>query len=195
MNPGYLILHPTPSSPPITHVELVARLTEIHFLGMPVTHGKEQFYPGDHFLQWITYLGCSPAIPLDHSDPQLNCTIQLFGPYEVPQLISGSNTRPPRCPHCRYDFMDWQTQFNKATLYPIICPGCGKPLLSHELNWRQQGGIGRQFLAISHVFPGEAVPVSDLFRVMKIEGGEWEYCYTQDPIRLESLPKVDADSE
>ena len=191
MNPGYLILHPLPPSPLHTHVELIARLTEVQFLDKPVIHGKQQFYPGDRFLQWITYLGCSPAIPLEQNDPQQNCTIQLFGPYQAPQLISGSNTRPPRCPHCRHDFINWQTQFNKENPYPIICPACGKPLLAHQLNWRQQGGISRQFLTISHVFPGEAVPVSDLLRVLEILGGKWEYCYAQDPIRLEVLNETD----
>lgn len=195
MNPGYLIIYPTLTCPTLPHSELIAHLAEAQLLGNPVASHKQQFYPGDGFLQLITYMGCSPAIPLGQNSEQDNCTIQLFGPYSAPQLITGSNTRPPRCPDCRHDFTAWQTQFNCGTPNLLICPECSKPLSPYKLNWRQQGGIGRQFIVISQVFPGEAVPVSALLRSLKTDAGEWDYCYIQDPIRLEAQPEIESYSE
>ncbi|MCW8891531.1 MAG: hypothetical protein OQL20_12800 [Sedimenticola sp.] len=185
MNPGYLALFPTAIESPVNTPELITRLTEIQLIGSPVSGHSDRFYTGAHFLQLITFMGCSPAIPLEKgTDDKEPCILRFWGPYQSPRLFTGGNSRPPRCPLCRNVLKEWRSALERQENNPIECPECSKLIDVERLNWRQLAGVGRQFLTISQVFPGEAVPVGGLMRCLEGEGEPWDYCYIQEPLQL-----------
>jgi hypothetical protein len=182
MNPGYLMLHPATDQPLPEISPLLARLAETGFIGQAVPDTPHCFRAGANFLQRLTFLGCSPNLPLDgdqHPGEAL-CTIRLLGPFPSAVLISGENCRPPRCRACRHPLPEWRIHIGTAN-NGIRCPGCGRESGLRDLNWRQMGGTARLFIAISQVFPGEAVPTAGLMQTLRQEGGEWDYFYAQQP--------------
>ncbi len=187
MNPGYLTLFTASHNTSAAIDEMVNRLESIQLIEAPLSSTPQQFHTGKRFLQLLTFMGCSPAVPLEQNGGPESCTIKLLGPYSAPQLIRGSNTRPPRCPNCRQTPQDWEAQLNTAMNQTKNCPNCGELITIDSLNWRQQGGVGSTFLTISQVFPGEAVPVASLMHCLEEDGSSWDYCYIQGPIQLDEL--------
>jgi|GEM_PF-450690 len=188
MNPGYLAFYPVSNEAPLHIPDVILRLTELRLLGSTINDNQQQFHTGSDFLQLITFMGCSPTIPLEKSDPENDhCTIKFWGPYGSPRLLCGSNTRPPRCPLCRHTLLTWKVETGKPINSQIDCPGCRQPIETRTLNWRQLAGISQLFMTISQVYPGEAVPVDSLMRCLEVNGEKWEYCYIQDPILLKPI--------
>ena len=183
MNAGYLIFHPTADQPLPEVSQVLTRLSETGLTGQPLPGMPQHFLTGPHFLQRITFLGCSPSVPLTantNSDNAL-CSIRLLGPYPAPRLITGQNSRPPRCHGCRHRFHEWQEQIAEPDR-EIRCPECGQESSWRDLNWRQMAGSARLFIAISQVFPGEAVPTAGLMQTLQQGGEEWDYFYVQQPL-------------
>lgn len=182
MNPGYLILYPDPASPSPDREGLLAQLSELALIGKPLADRADHYPTGKAFLQLISFLGCSPAIQLA-GDPVADavCSIHLLGPYPASAVLFGSNSRAPRCPACRQPFIDWQAWWTEPQKPEPCCPACGNHSRLESLNWRQQAAVSSHFLAISQVFPGEAVPVDRLIHDLQRDGSRWDYGYVQQP--------------
>jgi hypothetical protein len=182
MTTGSLIFRAPPGSVP--DASLMERLLlKIGMIG-PAYAGKELgFLVGEHFLQLVTFMGCSPYLqlepPVDGSSRF--CHIHLLGPYPHPRLLHGANTRPPRCPGCRKRIAGWQEKLTRWERNPaeanIECPHCRRHSTPLELDWQRNAGVSRFFIRITEVFPGEAVPVPALLEQLKGAGGEWDYFY------------------
>ncbi|MCW8906634.1 MAG: hypothetical protein OQL28_05250 [Sedimenticola sp.] len=181
MNPGYLVLHPLATSHAPPAERLIDSLRELGLVGEQDGDTGGRYRPGNAYLRLITYLGCSPSIPLADNPQEESCHLRLLGPYPAPTLISGSNSRPPRCPHCGHPFTRWQEWLQHGHDSP--CHQCGARRQLERLQWREQAAVARLFLLISHVFPGEAVPVERLMHTLHREGGDWRYAYVQQPRR------------
>lgn len=182
MNPGYLMLHPATGQTLPEIAPLLARLAETGFTGGPLPDTRQGFRAGPDFLQRLTFLGCSPYLPLDDDrhPAETLCSIRLLGPFPRAVLVTGDNSRPPRCPACRHPLSEWQRD-GGAPEQVTPCPGCGGESRLQDLNWRRLGGSARLFIAISQVFPGEAVPTTGLMQTLRQAGEEWDYFYVQRP--------------
>ncbi|MCP4992973.1 MAG: hypothetical protein GY934_04180 [Gammaproteobacteria bacterium] len=188
MSPGSLFLTPAPSSKRPTLIQLQEKLHTLGLLTEQLPQSRNRFLAGDNFLKLICFLGCSPHIELSPPEGAGDnfCHIQLHGPFDRPRLITGENTRPPRCIYCKKGGKkDWRLQignWEKAPMEEIYqCHHCGKSSTPDSLDWRCYGGFGRLFVEIHSIFPGEAVPSPELLSGLGQRGEPWKYFYLQQP--------------
>ncbi len=192
MNAGYLIFHPATDQPPPATSQLLARLTACGLPGQLLPGTPRRFLTGPQFLQRITFLGCSPRLPLEaDSDQDALCTVRLLDPCPSPVLITDQACPSPRCPGCGHPFPEWRGLATRQSTR-IDCPACDRQTAPQDLNWRQLGGMGRLFFAISQVFPGEAVPTAGLMDTLRETGGEWRYFYARGPLLWQEGEPVQA---
>ena len=163
---------------------LLSALTAAGFIGKPLRPGAPEFLAGDRFLQLVTFMGCSPFLQLEPDDVGDGefCHVRVRGPYREPRFIRGTNTRPPRCPGCRRRVEAWQPlaeRWEETRDAEHRCPECGTETPFADLEWRQNAGVGRLFIEVTQVFPGEAVPVPALMDLLAEAGGPWSYFYVQ----------------
>ncbi len=184
---GRLLLAPDVLKPMPPAAPVLACLRETGFIGRPLDDEKpDAFLVGDNFLQLITFMGCSPHIELEPpADGNSFCHIRIIGPLPDLQLMRGENTQPPRCIKCRGRLSHWQEEVAGWCTHPeqanVLCPSCGHRQRPVDLGWRRNAGLGRLFVVVEDIFPGEAVPVpSFLQRLRQASGVAWEYFYVRD---------------
>lgn len=164
---------------------LLSDLETLGFLGPPIAPGEAPaYFTGDRFMQLVSFMGCSPFLKLrpDEEGDDDFCRIRVLGPYAAPRLVTGTNTRPPRCPACRRPVEAWRElagRWEAGEPMDYNCPACGAITPFGRLEWRQNGGAGRLFIEVSRIFPGEAVPVPALMDRLGHHGGAWSYFYVQ----------------
>ena len=124
-----LILLPAdPACPAVSTDRLAMELQAIGLIGASRKLGDDSFYPaGEHFLQLITFLGCSPMIELEPpSDPARLATDSANGTFchvflsssETLRFRSDPRTPAPRCPACRAPLADWQSRLQAWQNHP-----------------------------------------------------------------------------
>lgn len=181
MNDGRLLLHPIDPAAQIPDMgALIGRLRELGLAGEGMDAAGRRFLAGDRFAELVAFLGCSPYLRFaPDGGGEAFCHLGLRGPFESPRLIFGRNTRPPRCPGCHNQIVEWRAGLGDETLH---CHRCGGVFPLASIAWRRNAGFGRFFLELFNVFPGEAVPSEELMRVLRefTPGqGEWGYFYLQ----------------
>jgi Zn ribbon nucleic-acid-binding protein len=180
MSSGRLILFPdTPDSPAPEPGALMQFLQRIGLAGDPLDPAQATYLVGSRFMQLVSFMGCSPYLQLKPPEDGGSgfCHIALLGPFEQPRFLYGANTRPPRCPACSQPIKAWR---ENLALNRITCDNCGNISRPDELEWRRNAGVGRIFVEIRNIFPGEAVPVDELMNGLReIDGGAWSYFYLQ----------------
>jgi len=163
---------------------LTAVLSEAGLLGGPLEGGNDAFAVGERFLQLVTFAGCSVRIELLPRGDAPFCHIRFTGPFPRPVFLSGRNTRPPRCRHCRSPLRNWkETVPGREHPGPaqIACPACGEASPPWDYDWKGQAGFGRLFIQVEEVFPGEATPTPTLMALLEgTTGCEWRHFYLQD---------------
>ncbi len=165
---------------------LLGALGRAGLIGPPFEGRRAAFRAGAQLLQLVSFSGCSPHIrfepPVDGSGSF--CHVTILGPYSRPRLLTGRNTRPPRCSACRSPIADWGARreaWEDSPGAPLTCPQCHLPQLPLQLHWREHAGFGRLFVSVEDVFPGEAVPVPDLLELLEsATGTAWRYFFVQD---------------
>lgn len=143
------------------------------------------FQAGEGFARHVVFAGCSPHLRFEPEEPDdLHfCHVALHGPFDEARVLTGENTVKPRCPHCRQRLADWRERLGAAA---TPCPGCGKSLEAVELDWRQHAAVGRCFVELRNVFPGEASPSDQLMNAMqKASGFAWRYAWSALQDRIE----------
>lgn len=181
-----LILKPEQlKQPSTTQDNLVEALLTIGFISesLPET---QHYFVGEHFFQLITFMGCSPNMalkPAFEGDSEF-CHIQFEGPYQHSQILTGKNTTAPRCPHCRTRLADWKTclaEWQRMPTKEFTCPKCQKMTQANLLEWKKTAGAGQLFIRVHNIFPGEAVPVDSLLKVLaETCNTPWRYFYIQN---------------
>jgi len=135
------------------------------------------FKAGESFPRHVIYAGCSPYLkfePENVSDHAF-CHVAIHGPFTQAELITGQNTVKPRCPHCRARLKDWQARIHQPAQ---ACPSCEMELETIELDWRQHAAVGRNFVELRNVFPGEAAPSDRLLNNLKqTTDFKWSYAW------------------
>lgn len=168
-------------------------LTEIGFITAPLPDPGAAFLLGENFMQWVTFMGCSPFIRLEPGDDgEPYCHLVIDGPYDRPRLLQGRNTTPPRCAACRKRIDAWREaigHLSQAVDVLAACPHCGHRQDPATFDWRQSAGCGRLFLQVENIFPQEAVPSPGLMERLRGMSGDlpWRHFYLQDPIALIDL--------
>ena len=176
---GILILHPDdPGSRPQLQ-QLRQLLTGIGLIGVAVAGRQQSFAAGEQFLQLITFMGCSPHIRLEPQDEHDSgyCFVRLVS-FDTPQLRVSAHARPPRCQACAKPVAEaWPEEY--ASHGAVTCPHCRhRHQQPRQLRWRNDSGMGRVFIEIHNIFPGEAQPVAALLRqLQEIDGSPWRYFY------------------
>jgi hypothetical protein len=188
LHTGRLIL--TPQSPyyiPDDLPGLIAELQNIGFISTPLSGSLERYLLGENFMQWVTFMGCSPFIQLEPGAPeQPFCHFVVDGPSLRPRLKKGKNTTPPRCSHCRKRLPGWREIFDTWRLqtpgWQANCPHCAQAQDPATYDFRQTASCGRLFLLLENIFPQEAIPAPALLNLLQAASGDqpWHHFYQQD---------------
>jgi len=191
-----LLMHPaSPDTPAVAKERLVRELQAIGLIGEQKPLGKGGFYPaGEHFLQLVSFLGCSPAIELEPpQDPQERAAASAAGRFchifissgEQLQFRCDSQTRPPCCPRCRNPEPGWRPRVQawqegkQGAVWE--CQACGYHGRLCDLVFRKTAGFGRTFLEIRGIYPSEAVPGPALLDTLaSLTGGPWKTLYLRE---------------
>ena len=191
-----LILLPSdPDCPAVSTERLATELQAIGLIGPPRQLHNDSFYPtGEHFLQLITFLGCSPMIELEPpSDPVKLAGDSASGKFchvflsssETLRFRADPRTPTPRCPACRAPLSDWPSRLQAWQTDPVNngwhCQQCGHKGKITTLGFRKSAGFGHSFVEIRGIYPSEAVPGEALLNTLKsITGGNWSTLYLQE---------------
>lgn len=192
LHTGRLVLTPEDRSfaPDLAH--LGDGLAGMGLVGQAIDETRHTFYAGPALLALIAFSGCAVRVALDPNDSATGAFshVRLLGPYPRLQLRYGRNTRPPRCPKCRARLPEWWTALHPERIK--ACPRCAARVPALGWDWRQQGGIGRFFIDIEEVFPGEAHPTPAFMRSLEDHSNcPWHHFYLQDTqSRTEVRPKA-----
>jgi len=176
-----LIFHPRQADTVVDPQILVASLGEIGLLGEARPSDKQgSFYAGKHFLELLTFLGCSPVIALSPDEGERYCYIDIET-FETPRLVTGSQPFQPRCRHCRAPIPDWREQLGSSEVMQarVSCPQCGQDNTLARLNWKHAAGVGRQMIVIYNIYLHEAVPGEKLMQTLEslTPSTAWDYFY------------------
>lgn len=159
--------------------QLLGELQQIGFIGNPLKAQQVQqhagFYAGERFLDYIAYMGCSPAIRFEAGDDSSRfCHVRLHH-YDQPKLIASRlQARAPLCPHCKKPVADWQQENGK-----IHCGHCNRRSAIGAFNWRKMAGISTLFIEVTDIFPKEAIPQQALLdKLAAIYPAKWLYFYS-----------------
>ena len=180
-----LILHPLDMNAEFDSPAILAGLNRIGLIGDDFELAGERHYrPGEHFLELITFLGCSPVVSL--GEPGLTgdefCYISLLPLREEPFFLHGDNIKPPRCPNCRHANPAWkqliQAWQQDRQAYRYTCPECQGQYPLPRLKWRQSAGFLRSGIVIWGIHEGEAVPSEQLLDTLRQTSHiPWGYFY------------------
>jgi RNase P subunit RPR2 len=193
--PKLLLLPADPDTAAVPEDRLVQELQAIGLIAGRKPLKNQVFYPvGEHFLQLVTFLGCSPAIELDPpGNPQELENASAAGRFCHIFIDSGDRlrfrgdrqTQAPRCPGCRRPEPAWQArlqawQTGKHGL-DWTCQACGFSGRLSDLVFRKTAGFSRTFLEIRGIYPAEAVPGPALLDTLAaLTGKPWTSIYLRE---------------
>lgn len=160
-------------------MQQLSRLLQQNGLIDSAIEGMQNGYSaGENFLQLITFMGCSPHIRFEPEN-ELDrgyCYITLTE-CDTPRILLSQHARPPRCHACKKPVgKTWQATVAQGRR--ITCPHCHQQQRPDQLGWRNDAGMGRLFIEIHNIFPGEAQPVPGLLQQLSgIDATPWRYFY------------------
>ena len=160
-------------------VKLIA--ASFNMPGIETPETESSFYSGEKFLDYIAYMGCSPAIefaPGKTADDNSNfCHITIHH-FDASKLIHnpGPQRQAPHCPACKKPVKNWQAS---TTGSQIRCPSCDNTANIEDYNWRKAAGYAQLFIEITDIFPKEAIPQQLLLdKLSHITDTGWRYFYS-----------------
>ncbi len=190
-----LLLHPKDPACCVATAALAESLQSIGLIGAAARLSAGIFYPaGEHFLELVTFLGCSPAIELDPpADPGRREAASASGSFchvflessPAARFRGDEKTPPPRCPHCGSALDDWPALRAAWLDGPApaawTCNACGQSGQPAGLSFRKTAGVASSWVEIRGVYPSEAVPGDALLqRLRELSGCEWAAIYLQE---------------
>ena len=192
-----MLLYPAdPQCPAISTQTLVKCLQSIGLIAAPIRLATETIYPvGEHFLQLITFLGCSPTIELepptdsDRLEAGSNngnfCHVALTYSEGRLQFRADAQKTAPRCPQCRQPDTHWREHLQAWQEDPEClhwsCSRCDYKGQLTDLNFRKFAGFGRNFIEIRGIYPSEAIPGEALLTSLEaLNGCKWSILYIKE---------------
>ncbi len=157
--------------------QFVTQLQDNGLISEAITEQENSFFTGERFLDYISYMGCSPAIQFEASETSNNfCHIKIHQ-YDTEKLIvSQIQSRAPHCPNCSKPVKNWLTNKTEET---ISCELCNTTANIGDFNWRKMAGYARVFIEVTDIFPKEAIPQQILLdQLAGISKTDWLYFYS-----------------
>jgi hypothetical protein len=157
--------------------QFIIQLQHIGLIAAPVAGQDSGFFTGERFLDYIAYMGCSPAIQFEAPAADENFCQVIIHRYDAAKLIvSQTQTRDPHCPNCSKPVKDWLAYKTEET---ISCRSCNTTANIAEFDWRKMAGYARIFIEITDVFPKEAIPQQILLdKLTGLCKTDWLYFYS-----------------
>ena len=155
----------------------ISQLQNTNFISKQINKQINSFYTGNRYLDYIAYLGCSPAIQFEENETSANfCKIKIHQ-YNTAKLITSKiQSRPPHCPNCHKPVKNWRDNQTQET---IFCDLCNTNSHIIDFNWRKMAGYAHLFIEITDIFPKEAVPQQILLdQLTEIFQTDWIYFYS-----------------
>lgn len=188
MSVSRLVIYPdNPEFIPSNRNDIQQALAAMAFIGdaLPSTDERLRFLIGEQFLNYVTFLGCSPAIeiepPADGSEDF--CHIHISPVYQQLKFMADAAGKGPRCPHCRHEETQWPELVEQWHLNPAMkyqCPACQQQTDILKLNWRKSAEAAHIFVEVYSVFPNEAVLADKVLTVLsQVTGTGWKYFYSR----------------
>jgi len=194
-----LVLHPQDENFALPSWDgLIARLREVAFLGDQIGESlgerlgnpleieqPNRFLVGERFLQYITFMGCSPAVEsTPPTDGSLDyCHIHFSKIYPEVRFRSASQNVFARCPQCRKSIGNWAQAVSlwskDASAVNFNCDKCAEPVSLTQLGWRHTAGFARLFIDVNSIYPQEAIPTDPFLSLLETQTGtQWDYFFT-----------------
>jgi len=182
---GSLLLTPIDADARPSIAELEQQLRRAGLVDAPLSAGSHRYGSGARFFDLVAFTGC--AVQLNTSpDASDGLQVRFEGPFDTPQLRSGRNSRPPRCPHCQRPLSEWRDDYSRVAAADaavgerLRCRSCGASSAVWTWQWGRHAGAGSIFVNIEPVFPGEGQPLPPLFEALDLlEVGPWRHFYVQ----------------
>lgn len=184
-----LVLYPVSVEfKPLSWENIQQTLQKQQFIATALVSHPGHFLAGQRFLQWITFMGCSPAI--EFAAPASGsldfCHIQ-FSDLDSLALKFRCHSQGvmARCPECGrrikngQEIMEVYVSGEESNRFSCeTCSHSGSPL---QLGWRHRAGVARVFIDVYSVYPQEGIPTDQLLALLeKTTGVLWNYFYTDD---------------
>lgn len=188
-----LVLHPQNEDYAPASSEMIQEiLSSTGFIGDPcsvpdsgMASADQAFLAGEHFLQLLTFMGCSPNVNLapQYETDQDYCHIVLSPVYTRVRFRSHSRDAFARCPACGRRDADGQALIERwrrnRILKEYVCPYCHKSMSLYDVGWRQMAGFARFFIEVFSIFPQEGIPTSHFLSVLENACAQpWTYFFT-----------------
>lgn len=144
---------------------------------------QNSYLAGSDFLGLISFMGCSPYLKTTPDFPDdCNFTFVSIKMSRDLDFYFNNSSRKPKCPACNTVWTAWQGIFSgwdaKSSASTARCPACGENIDINLLDWKRTAGFVRFGLAISNIFPKEAIPSDTLLGFLSgLSGCEWKYFY------------------
>ncbi|UCE88335.1 MAG: hypothetical protein JSW10_08210 [Pseudomonadota bacterium] len=141
---------------------------------------------GAHFLELLTFLGCSPAVTLEPSadapSDQAFCYLRIKWGEHGMEFLKLRDDPMARCPACRKTPANWQASAlgtdSLTRAVTLSCPHCAAQIAPLDLDWRREAGLCSLRVEVVNIHPHEAVPVERLLaRLAEVTGSAWDYFY------------------
>lgn len=157
----------------------ISALQDIGLIAEQITTtGTDNHYlTGDKFLEYIAYLGCSPAIQFEPgTNDEPYCHINIHHLASALLIYSKTQSGTPLCPVCKKPLKNRLTDQSTST---ITCRQCHSTLCFDQLNWRKMAGYAQLFIEVTDIFPKEAIPQPLLLdKLAAITSTDWQYFYS-----------------
>jgi len=165
-----LYLHPADPQAEIDVDRLTGRLQTAGFLELK-DHAPA--CPGPRLMEYITYLGCSPAL----SSGGVEAGLGLHR-FDEPRWLGGDAFDRLRFPGCGHGITDGAALLQGSGEWR--CPDCGNSGRLEDIAWRRSAAQARLFIEIAPVFPREAVPADALLQLLgNASGTDWRWFYSR----------------
>lgn len=155
----------------------IVTLQKIGLLAQRINSSDDNnYFTGDRFLDYIAYMGCSPAIQFEASENKNEfCHVKIHRYKSAKLIISQQHSRAPHCPNCNKPVTNWHANKTESQ---IFCEQCNTTANIESFNWRKMAGYAQLFIEITDVFPKEAIPQQLLLgKLAEISGIDWLYFY------------------
>jgi len=180
-----LVLCPRGDEQSISETVLTTALAELGMLGERISQTwSHRYFIGDRFLQYVSFMGCAPALEFRPTDPGAPdwsgfTFISVTPAFASERCLVDTQMARPRCPHCgKRHVMNNVTPCDSLT-----CPVCGQVSRLNAWDFREFGACARQFISIANVYPKESIPTETLLQHLYEKTQiHWRYFYINDEL-------------
>lgn len=182
-----LVLHPSaPGFALPSWDRLIRGLQAMEFLDKAFANDSDKRYlVGERFLQYITFMGCSPSVELT---PPANgsldfCHVRFSDIYTQPRFRRATQSVFARCPHCRKRMNNWETAISHWLIDPhaenFQCDKCANSVSVFQVGWRHTAAFACLFMDIYSIYPQEGIPTDQFLSELEaLSGCQWNYFFT-----------------